>query len=989
MSEVDRERFQKAISILDDALDLPHAERERFLERACGGDTDLRRSVDALLTADSKSGGVLDRPVESYVGAMGVSPPVTPVEPGSVPDAYARLGPYRVIGAHAHGGMGTVYLAERADRQFEQRVAIKFVRQGADSEDARRRFLIERQILARLDHPNIARLLDGGVAADGRPWFAMEFVEGEPITTFCDERRLDVAARLRLFSDVCEAVRYAHQNLVVHRDIKPSNILVTVDGRVKLLDFGIAKLLESATDKMVDTVPETRTGLRLLTPEYAAPEQIRGDPITTATDVYALGTVLYELLTGHRVHRIVTHSAIEIERIVCETEPERPSAVVSQPVEGNVRNGLDRSAEGVSARRGTEPRALRRILAGDLDTIVLKALEKVPQRRYASAEALLEDLRRHDAGLPLRARPDSFTYRTRKFMRRHRLGVVASAAIAVTIIAGITASLMQARETAAEAEKAREVKEFVVNLFRVADPAQSGGRDVTARELLDRGVARVDSALGRQPEVQQELLSVLGTIHRDLAMYERADTLLQRALDLARRTFGPDHPEAAARLVDLGTVRRWQARLPAAESLYRDGLRIQRRTLGDGHPMVLATLANLADILELQGRYAASESLHREVLKQNVKQLGPSHRTVASDLARLAWLLSDKQLNLAAADSAMREAIAIYERELERDHPEYVAARHFLAAIRREQGRLAESESLLSEVLTVRRRLYPQGHPELAQSLHSMGLLATDQGRYAAAESAYAEAVSMRARLLGPAHPTTMASLNNLAILRYQQGKLDEAADTFREVIRVWEKALGRTHSNTLTAKSNLGAVLSEAGRFADAEPLLREALRERRRTLGDTGVVVALVLRNVGIVEHRTGRLDAAERTLRQTLNMYRTSLPDSHPRTAEALVALGHLLIDRGSATAAESLLVEGLAIRKARLDSANWRIAEARQLLGLALSAQERRDEAESLLLESHAHFARNPWTARQLRDSRARLATFYRAWGRPGEAAKYRP
>ncbi|HSB55806.1 MAG TPA: serine/threonine-protein kinase, partial [Gemmatimonadales bacterium] len=442
-----------------------------------------------------------------------------------------------------------------------------------------------------------------------------------------------MAARLALFEDVCDAVRYAHQSLVVHRDLKPSNILVTQQGQVKLLDFGIAKLLEegrTAGQGEGQEPPATRTELRMLTPEYAAPEQVRGEPVTTATDVYALGAVLYELLTGQRAHRFERHTPAEVERVVCETEPARPSQVAPAP--------------------------RRRELSGDLDTIVLKALEKDPLRRYPSAEALLEDLRRYDGGRPIRARPDSLAYRGRKFIRRHRGGVAVSLVAVVLVCAGVGATLYQARAKGREAAKAREVKDFVVNLFQVADPAESRGREITARELLDRGVRRVDSVLGRQPEVQEELLSVLGTIHRELGLYAQADTLLSRAVEVAKRAYGPDHPEVAARLTDRGTALRELGELAAAESAFQRALDIRRRALGPDHVDVAYTMGELASTLEGEGKYERAESLSRAVLAIDIRRRGPDHLEGATDLENLGVLVSDRG-SLTGADSAYLAAL--------------------------------------------------------------------------------------------------------------------------------------------------------------------------------------------------------------------------------------------------------------------------------------------------------------------------------------------
>ncbi len=450
-------RWPELEPLLDQALDLPRAARAAFVDTACQGDPDLRRRLQALLEADDSTGGLLDAPVSVVAADL--------LESSSPLPPPVRLGAYRIVKEIGHGGMGTVFLGERDDGAFEQQVALKVVRGVAAHESLMSRFLTERRIQARLAHPNIARLLDGGSTDTGEPWFAMEYVDGEPITTWCERHGLDVGARVRLFLEVCEAVRYAHARHIVHRDLKPSNLLVTEDGQPKLLDFGIARLVEPGAQA---DAGDTRTGMWAMTPEYAAPEQVRGEAATPATDVYGLGAVLYELLTGERVHRFERRTPAEFERVVCGVEPAPPGSV---------------------ARR------IGRTVDADLETIVLKALQKDPSRRYATAGLLLDDLQRREAGLPIRARPDSPWYRTRKFMARHRTAVLAATAVMVALAGGLLATARQARIAREEAGRATASRDFLLGLFEGATPEVALGREVTARDLLDRGAATV----GLQP----------------------------------------------------------------------------------------------------------------------------------------------------------------------------------------------------------------------------------------------------------------------------------------------------------------------------------------------------------------------------------------------------------------------------------------------------------------------------------------------------------
>ena len=464
------ERFEEIRLAFDALIEHPPAERHEALEKIGEQDLDLRNEVEKLLAASGREYPLLDRQAASHVlgGLLA----------GEENFEGREVGRYRVIRRIAEGGMGTVFEAHRADDVFAKTVAIKICAATLVGETTRDRFRRERQILARLEHPRIARILDGGTTDAGAPYFVMEYVDGLPLDRYVEERRLGLDERLRLFCDVCEAVAYAHRNLVVHRDLKPSNILVDADGCVKLLDFGIAKLLAEGTE---GSQPQaTRTLFRVMTPEYAAPEQVRGDPVTTATDVYALGVLLYELVTGRRPYRVERSAPSEWERAVLEQEPIRPSARVSTRPEAAGSEGREKAA-----LTGLQPRQLRRRLRGDLDRIILKALQKEPERRYSSAEALASDIRRHLEGLPVSAHGDALTYRARKFVRRHRVGVAAAGLVFIALIGALVATSWQARRAEREARKAEAVKDFLKSLFSASDPALAQGKQRTATQLLD------------------------------------------------------------------------------------------------------------------------------------------------------------------------------------------------------------------------------------------------------------------------------------------------------------------------------------------------------------------------------------------------------------------------------------------------------------------------------------------------------------------------
>jgi serine/threonine-protein kinase len=945
MPRLSSEQWARLSPVLDEALELAADSRGEFLDRACAGDPALRAAADALVQADVSAGEFLEHSVGEYAGTLGLGAATEGDRP-----PRERVGPYRIVRELARGGMGAVYLGERADGQFDQQVALKLIRGGAGSREIHRRFLAERQILARLHHPNIARLLDGGVTPDGEPWFAMEYVAGTAITQYCRERGLGVPERLALFRAVGEAVRYAHGQLVVHRDLKPSNIFVADSGTVKLLDFGIAKVVAAGQGAEPDAEPATRTELRVMTPEYAAPEQVRGDAVSTATDVYALGAVLYELLTGRRAHRFERHTPAEYERVVCETEPDPPSS-------------------------GVEQERLRRTLRGDLDTIVLKALEKEPVRRYDSVEALLEDLRRYQSGLPIRARPASRWYRVRKFVRRHAVAVAIGGLAVGLAAAGVTAVVWQARAAERQAARATAVKDFLAGLFRGAGPAESRGKELTARELLERGVGRLDSALAGQPELQQELLAELGTIHQALGLYGAAESLFARATTIAVATYGEDHLEVAARLDNWAMAHKVKGDYPRAESLLTRALAIRSTELGPTDPDVAFTMGHLSIILNNTGRYARAESLVRDALAIDIAHDGREGLTVATDLNNLGVILAGKG-DLAGADSAYRAAVAIERKLLHPDHPQLLDGVGNLAGNLGARGRYAEAESMQRELLAARRRLYRGDNPQIAYALHSLASTVERLGRLAEAESLLTEAVAMRRSLLGEDHPDVMGSVNNLAIIRFRAGLLPAAEQSFREVYAGFLRANGADHAHTLTALTNLGTTLSEQGKYAEAEPVLREAIRRRAEQFGAENPNTALSLHHLGVLLHRTNRLAEAERILRGVVAVYRRERPD-HPRLAEALTSLGEVLTSRRQAVQADALLREALAIRTAGLGAEHPRTAETTRALGENLAVLGRYAEAESVLVASHAILSRDAYqglqaarAARALRDLRRR-------------------
>jgi serine/threonine-protein kinase len=803
------QRWNRINRLFSDACDFAPDARDRFLLVECTDDPSLVDEVKALLQSDQLADAHLDGVVRHAAAAL---------TDGS--RDRASIGPYRRIREIGQGGMGAVYLAERVDGGFEQQVALKLIRRGMDSEQILRRFRLERQILARLQHPNIARLLDGGVAEDGQPWFAMEYVEGEAITRYCDHHTLSIDQRLALFKDVCRAVAYAHASLVVHRDLKPDNILVTAKGEVRLLDFGIAKMLSADPDDD----GHTQVGLQALTPAYASPEQVRGEPVSTATDIYSLGVILYHLLSGSAPYDITGRSMAEVERVVCHTDPHPPSA-----------RAADSGADAATRARGTDARRLRKRLDGDLDVICLKALAKEPARRYATVDALLEDLERHLTGRPVRARPDTLGYRLRKGLVRHRVAVGTTAALLLTssILIGFYTGRLAAERNRAqqEAAKAGEVASFLRTLFEVTDPSQAQGDTITARALLDRGAQQLGEGLANQPEVQATMMRVVGEVYGSLGLSAQSEPLLRDALARHRQLYGESHDEVATSQVALAVHLQDKGDVAAAEPLFRQALATRERLHGRESAPVAEALGHLAFLVETNGAPIVAESLFRETMSLTRAVHPPDDPRVATALTNLGGFLRriDKRDE---AEPLLREGLALQRRTYGNRHPRVASSARNLAALLRDNEAYAEAESLYLEVLATRRAVLGNDHPEVAIALNSYALLLQRKGDTGRAIATFTEFIGMLDRIHREPHPSQAAAYSNLAQVLKDEERFDEAATLFRRSMSVQDRVLAPNHPNRAHPLIGLAQVYAAQERHGDAEPLIRTALTLRRNAL-------------------------------------------------------------------------------------------------------------------------------------------------------------
>ncbi len=825
------QRWQQIDALYAAYLEQSLAEQQAFLDEASAHDADLRNELKSLLNAHDIP--FFDGDPADLLPAAGdtLLPEGTPV------------GVYRIDRPIGRGGMGQVYRAERL-APFSQTVALKVIRRGLDTEDVLRRFEAERQILANLSHPNIARLLDGGALPDGRPYLVMEYIEGQPITRFCNTYRLTLSQRLVLFQQVCRAVHSAHQNLVIHRDLKPENILVVpaasgapADAEVKLLDFGIAKLL----DPEQDAPPLTRThaALRLMTPAYASPEQVLGQTVTTASDVYALGVLLYELLTGCRPYQLRGLSRTEIEQVIATKEPVPPSACA----EGEENDAIS-------------PDWLRLRLRGDLDNIVLKALRKQPSRRYASAQALSEDIRRHLAGLPVEAQPDTLAYRARTFVRRHRWGVTAVAAFVVLLVGfsvvtawQVQAVQQQAAHLAMERDKAEEVVEYVVELFETADPMRSNETTLAAHDLLERGAARITNELSNQPAVQARMLEVVGRAYRNLGRYQEAEALTRQALALRRTLPGAVEPDVVSSLLALALVRRSQGDINEAVSLLEEAHLLSTQRLGAAHPLTLKAMVTLAHVLlEDKGKEDTAETLLREALALQRQTLAPDDKSLAVTLNSLAGLL-------------------------------------------RRQRAFDEAKPLLQEALRIKRIHYPENHIQLAAQLNSLAMLHTVTGAFHEAEAGYTEAIAIYRDQLGDEHPHVATVLFNLGRTKLSREDYPAAEEVLRDVLARHRNHYGPDDHRVAAVALQLGRVLHKSGQLGEAETLLREAIQIRTQVLGGDNWQTAYAQAALGKCLTDQGQYDAAEALLVQAHATMQHERGEEHRMTRQVKDALTQL--------------------------------------------------------------------------------------------------
>jgi len=853
---MDTARLKQIQELFLEVSNLPDDVRLAFLERASAGDRALRDEVLAMLEADASSDSLLDSGVSELAQRMFAS--------NGDPFASRSFGPYRLLKPLGEGGMGVVYLAERDD--LGSLVAIKILRDAWLSPARRERFESEQRTLAQLTHPGIARLYDAGALDDGTPFFVMEYVEGLPITAYARERGCSIEERLQLFRAVCEAVQFAHGHAIIHRDLKPSNILVKSDGEVRLLDFGIAKQLEGF-DQAAD---QTRTELRLMTPAYAAPEQLRGEKVGIYTDTYALGVLLYELLTGRQPFDLSHCTPAEAERIVTEQYPEKPSSSAKQhPNRADA--DVNPDAEAAVPTRGARPRRASSSLLGtlspsfrrmphpaswpDLDVLTLTAMHKDPARRYRTVDALMRDLDHYRKREPLEARPDTLRYRASKFLARNRRAVLASAAViaaAITLTTFFTIRLATARNSAqATAARLERVQQFMLNLFEGGDKSAGPAEGLRVTTLVDRG-AREAQALQREPEIQAQLYLTLGGIYQKLGNLPEADSLLNASLARRRALFGDQNPEVAESLIALGLLRVDQAKLDEAEHLVRDGLEKTRRAKPPNNAAIAKATTALGKVLEARGAYdKAIPILEQAVRLESIAAPGGTeHAAAIKELADAQFYAGHYDL----CDRLNNQALSMHRRIFGDRHPLVADDLINLGAVQFERAHYSEAEKYYRQALDINQAWYGNDHPETASTLSMLGRTLVFQKRYDEAVALVEQALAIQERVYGPTHPKVANVLNELGTVALQRERYDEAEARFRRMVDIYKTAYGEHHYLYALAYANLASVYLAKKDYTRAEPMFSEVVQRYTEALSANHLYT-------GIGQIKLGRVLAAEK--------------------------------------------------------------------------------------------------------------------------------
>ena len=969
---------------------MPNEERKRFIDDICKTEPEIAAELQDLMDSLEDSEGFLESPIQESSTALFKKlneDLKNPDEDGSRL-INRHLGAYRITDKIADGGMSSVYLAERADGYFDQSVAIKIMRLGLETRESEQQFAKERQILASLNHPNIANILDGGVYEDGTPYLVMEYIEGLPLDEYCKNHNLSLEERINIFLTVCDAVKYAHRNLVIHRDLKPNNIFVTNDGHVKLLDFGIARLIE---DHNSPDSSRTQTAQQFLSLDFSAPELLTNDKITTSTDIYSLGIILHLLLTDSKPYQLKGSSLSDIERVITSDPVTKPSKKLHNDI----------NADSANSTAPVSPKKLK----GDLDNIILKALYKEPGYRYQSVDELIDDLYNYLENRPVSARSATITYQMRKFFERNKILVSSTVLVLIFLTSATLFSIHQAniadenariaqeeRDRAqSEATKSEEVAGFLQDLFEAGDPFAEG-EDMTIADVLGRGAEKVETDLEDQPEVRAELMRVIGNVYHSLGNFDQARSLLEQSVQVREDHYGLDHLELARGLNELGSLLRDKGDLAEAEALHRRALAIRRSQLDEMSIPVAESLNNLAAVLYDADRYRESLPYYEEALeifRYNYDDNHPHLAAITNNLANVYYEFNDYD----RARQLYTETLQMDRDIYGEDHPHVATSLNNLGRALADIGLNDEADSMLVTSLQMRKQHLGEMHPFVAQSLYNIAILRSNQGDYDAADSLYNQALNIRRQELGEDHPRVATALNGLALMHQRRGDLNEAKTYFEEAQSIIGLSSHSVTRANLTV--NYANLLRRMGDYTSSETYLRQALDTLKSEFDTDHADIADTYSALGQTRHAMGyseealeyyreaesiyetvfgehvnskiadnkrvmgeslltlnRLDESDSLLQESIRIKEQISSDQHPAISQSLRLLVNLEIERGNYSKAESYAHQSLNILRGHYQDEHWRIAQAQGLLGEVYLQQGELQAASTLLEESYS-------------------------------------
>ncbi|MEE9431373.1 MAG: serine/threonine-protein kinase [Melioribacteraceae bacterium] len=923
--------WEKVTEFFEQAIMLKENERISFLKQKCGDNKELFEEVVSLLEADENIHSILEKKASEIINIE-----------DNLNFVGQNIGNYKLIEEIASGGMGTVFLAERSDGVFNQKVALKIIKPGLSTIPIIRRFQQERQILANLQHPNIARLFDGGVTEDRRPFFTMEYVDGIAIDKYCDEQKLTINERLKLFSKICDTVKYAHNNLVIHRDLKPSNILVKKDGNIKLLDFGISKVL-SAEENTNDLPPLTQTEINLMTPEYSSPEQIKNNKVSVSTDVYSLGLILYKLLSGKAAHNFKTRTYIEYERVICEQTITKPSTILLK----SEKDSEEDATLIISENRKTQPKKLKKNISGDLDNICMMALRKDPERRYTSVEMFSNDISRYLNHLPIVASKESFFYSSKKFVVRNKKIVSMAAALFVivnSLIFYYTFKLKTERDRATiEAKKSEQVTAFLEELFLVAGPDESKGETITARELLDRGALKISKELNSQPEVKTNLLFAIGKTYQNLGLYKHAEELFLESKIITKNQL-KNNKSYVESLLNLANLYRLDGKYELAKDLLLESVTLCKKKYAENYSLLGDVYLSLGGYFYEVGDYKQCEINYNKAENLYRKHFG---------------------------DEDVKVADAMFEKA----HLEY------------EKGNLEKAEEVYTEVLKVYLSIYSKESTDVATVQNALAQVFRHMGNYKKSSDFYEKSIRTRKKLLGKNHPDVALSLNHFSRLYYFQEMYDKAEPLVRESLKIRKELFDENHPEVIASKSSLAGVLAKKKKYKEAEVLYKSAYNSVIIKLGESHPYSGAIYGNIGKVLLDQKKYEEAEKYLSKSISMLKKNGSSGIPYLFRKIIYITDLYNQTARYDKAQKLLEKEIALVENISIKNRWQIPIAKSQLGYSLFKQDKNLEAEGLLVHGYNVLSKELYKTEETQKALNRILEFYESIGRKDMVKKY--